>query len=228
VNAEEVKGGALDYIFVKPDGVTETAGYPLVIMLHGFGSNMYDLTGLAPELNATGYVYAFPNAPYSLQIGPGMVGYSWALGRPGMAPAPAEEPPIEQRLDAFMETLVGWTGAEAGRIVLGGFSQGGGLSLRYGLPRPETFRGVADLSGFFRDADLVKPLLPADKEQRVFIAHGRQDPTVAIDMARETKAFLEAEGYAPRYHEYDMGHSVSAAEVEDLRAWLHETLPPQQ
>src|SRR3990172_6276790 len=70
-------------------------------------------------------------------------GYGGSVGRPGMPEPPPEGPTIEELLDAFMAELTERTGARPGRIVLGGFSQGGGLALRYGLPRPETFAGLA-------------------------------------------------------------------------------------
>jgi phospholipase/carboxylesterase len=223
MDAQIVEGGTLDYVLVRPAGVADTAGYPLVVMLHGFGANMHDLASIAPALDATGYVYAFPNAPYSVQLGGGMEGFSWSLGRPGVEEpaAPENEPAIEERLDGFMSDVIKATGAERGRMVIGGFSQGAGVSLRYGLPRADAFAGIAVLSGFFRDAELVRPLLPARREQRIFIAHGRQDQMIAMAMAQQTKAFLEAEGYAPEFHEYDMTHSISEAELRDLAAWLH-------
>jgi len=63
MRAERHEGNGLQYITVVPDGYTPDSSYPLVVMLHGFGANMQDLAGLAPTINADGYVYACPNAP---------------------------------------------------------------------------------------------------------------------------------------------------------------------
>ncbi len=225
MEAQSFEGKALSYVLVTPRGFDTSAGYPLVVLLHGFGASMQDLAGLAPAIDGEGYVYAFPNAPHQVEFGPGAVGYSWSRGMPGQPAPPGEGPSVEELLDVFFAELMEETGAQPGRIVLGGFSQGGGLALRYGLPRPETFAGLVVLSGFFRDADDLRSRLPASREQAIFVAHGRYDPMVSLEQARGTKGFLEAMRYKPAYHEYDMAHEVSQAVVSDLTPWLHDTLP---
>jgi len=227
VQATTIDGKSLSYVLMLPDGFDSAAGYPLVVLLHGFGASMEDLAGLAPAIDASGYAYAFPNGPYTVELGPGMYGFSWALGRPGVIAPSADGPSIEDQLDGFMDDLLRETGAERGRIVLGGFSQGGGLTLRYGLPRPETFTGLAVLSGFFRDADEMREKLPKERRQPVFVAHGTRDPVVVPSAGRGTKAFLDEMGYPNEYHEYEMAHQITPAEIRDLTAWLHATLPPR-
>ncbi|MPZ48296.1 MAG: hypothetical protein GEU75_03115 [Dehalococcoidia bacterium] len=227
MQTEVIEEGALPYVLLRPDGAAADAGQPVVVLLHGFGASMYDLASLASAIDADGYVYAFPNAPYRVDLGYGQMGYSWALGRPGVEPGLPDAPSIEEMLDGLMADLSRRAGAEPGRMALGGFSQGGGLTLRYGLPRPETFAGLAVLSGFFRDADLVRPLLPEARTQPVFIAHGTADQMVGGEAGLTTKAFLEQMGYSPEYHEYEMGHQISAEEIDDLSGWLHRVLPPK-
>lgn len=227
MNGEVIEGKALQYILIRPDDFTPDGSWPLVIMAHGFGANMYDLANLAPAIDETGYVYAFPNAPYPLE-GTGGSGFSWLLGRPGVSDPPTTSPSLEEMLEAFTTEVTETTGTQPGNIVLSGFSQGGGLSLSHGLLRPDVFRGLAVLSGFFRDAELLRPRLPAERTQAIFVAHGRQDPIVAIDSGRATRDFLEAEGYAPAYHEYDMPHTIAPEVLGDLVPWLHATLPPKR
>jgi phospholipase/carboxylesterase len=226
VQGRQFEGTALQYILVTPEDFTADAGYPLVVMLHGFGANMQDLTSLAPYIDDTGYVYAFPNAPFTVNLGPGYTGYSWMQGRPGMPPPDANPPDVDEMLAVFLSEVMAAAGATPGKVVLGGFSQGGGLTLRFGLPRPEMFAGLAVLSGFFRDQEAVEKRLPAERKQRIFVAHGTQDSMVSIDGGRATRAFLEGAGYDFEYHEYAMAHEIAPQELEDLKRWLHETLPP--
>ncbi len=224
MNAEVIEGGALDYVLATPDGFAPDASWPLVVLMHGFGANMYDLASLATAIDPAGYVYAFPNAPYQLM---GMGGFSWAANRPGAVEPPGPVLSVDERLEAFLADAMARTGSTAGNIVLGGFSQGAGLSLRHGLVRSETFAGLIVLSGFFRDAEEVRPNLPASKTQPIFLVHGRQDPMVPLEQAHENKRFLEEVGYAPEYHEYDMQHSISQDVITDLVPWLHKVLPPK-
>ena len=224
LNAEVVEGGALDYVLVTPEGFAPGGSWPLVVMLHGFGANMYDLASLAPAIDPAGYVYAFPNAPYGLM---GMGGFSWSANRPGAVELAGPERSVEERLEATSAEMMERTGASTGNVVLGGFSQGAGLTLTHGLVRPETFAGLLVLSGFFRDAEDVRPKLPVERAQPIFLVHGRQDPVVPIEQGRETRVFLETAGYAPEYHEYDMPHSITPDVIRDLVPWLHRVLPPE-
>jgi phospholipase/carboxylesterase len=228
MKAEAVEGKVLSYTVVRPDDFQPEGSYPLVILLHGFGASMYDLVGLAPVIDGSGYVYAFPNAPYRVDLGPGAVGYSWALGRPGVEAPRLPGPSVEDLLGSFLDEVQETGDARDGSIILGGFSQGGGLALRYGLPRAGIFAGIAVLSGFFRDADEITSRLPQDRSQAVFLVHGRRDPIVDIELGRQTRAFVQDAGYKPDYHEYDMGHEITPEVIADLQAWLHKTLPPKR
>jgi phospholipase/carboxylesterase len=228
MSAHTHESGALSYILVQPDGYDGAKKYPLIVLLHGFGANMHDLVSLSPAIDGRGYFYAFPNAPYPVDFGSGAVGYSWSLNRPGVSPADSVTEPnrsAEERLELFLNELVDTAGAEPGNIVLGGFSQGGGLTLRFGLPRPQTFAGLAVLSGAFREEEGLRTALPAARNQPVFIGQGRYDPMVTLERGQATREFLAAAGYAPEYHEYDMAHEISDSEIEDLRAWLARVLP---
>jgi phospholipase/carboxylesterase len=227
VEARVFDGGPLTYLLIRPDGYRPDVRYPLVILLHGFGASMYDLAGLSPAIDATGYMYACPNAPYPLDIGGGQTGYSWSLGRPGMPEtAPAEGPSVDERLAAFLDEVIAEAGAERGRVVLAGFSQGGGLTLRFGLPRPDVFAGLAVMSGAFRDGDGLREQLPPSRETPVFVCHGIWDPLVPVERGQATKAFLEEAGYRPEYHEYHMAHEISGDVIGDLKPWLAGVLPP--
>ncbi|HEU0072922.1 MAG TPA: alpha/beta fold hydrolase [Dehalococcoidia bacterium] len=227
MNAEVVEGRTLAYVLVKPDGFTPDGSFPLIILLHGFGASMYDLASVAGALNPTGYVYAFPNGPYEVDLGMYGSGYSWSADRPGVVPIENDNMTIDEKLDVCFAEILEATGAAPGNIVLGGFSQGAGVTLRYGLLRPGSFAGLVVLSGFFRDAGTVRELLPVERTQPIFMVHGRQDPMIALESARETRAFLEDNGYSPEYHEYDMPHTISEEVLKDLAPWLTKTLPPR-
>jgi phospholipase/carboxylesterase len=225
MDEETFEGKALPYVLATPAGFEAGRGYPLVILLHGFGANMYDLAPLARYIDESNYVYAFPNGPFSVNLGFGM-GASWSGERPGVMPPPPGTPPLDELLTAFVEEVRQQTGTDPGNMVLGGFSQGGGQTLRFGLPRPEMFRALIVMSGSFRSADDVRERLPAERTQPIFLAHGSMDRQIAIESGRNTKAFLEDAGYGLEYHEYDMGHEINDAELRDLRPWLHKVAPP--
>jgi phospholipase/carboxylesterase len=226
MDAKVIESEPLQYVLVTPDGFTPDGSWPLVVMMHGFGANMYDLANLSPHIDPEGYVFAFPNAPYPLE-GTGGQGFSWMLGRPGVVVPAAPGASVDEMLEEFLAELMKSTGTKAGNVVLGGFSQGAGLTLSHGLLRPEAFSALVVLSGFFRTAEEVRPKLPAERKQPIFLVHGRQDMVIPLEQAHETKRFLETEGYVVEYHEYDMPHSITGDVIQDLAPWLHTHLPPK-
>lgn len=194
----------LRYLSIWPDDYDRTASYPLVIMLHGFGANMQDLMFLAAAISTSGYIYLCPNAPISFDIGLGRVGFGWTPPRDHATPHDVEK--AETLLSGFFDEMVDQLSVTPGQAVLLGFSQGGAMAYRCGLPRPETFRGLVALSSSVPDLEEMKERLPSQRNQAIFAAHGRFDRPESLDRARATQQFLGSEGYQPDYHEYDIGH----------------------
>ena len=226
MKAEIHEGVGLQYITIVPDEYTPESIYPLVIMLHGFGANMQDLAGLAPAINATGYVYACPNAPIPFQLGPGHSGFGWMTPRGGGTPE--ETVKSEQLLSEFFDIVFQEFNVAPGQAILLGFSQGGGMTYRCGLGRADKFAGLAALSATLPDPDELVTRLPAERNQPIFVGHGRHDQMVSEDTAHSAKAFLESNGYSPDFYLYDMGHEISGEELGDLVPWMASVLPPQR
>ena len=224
MRAYERKGSTLTYLAIEPDDYDPNARYPVIALLHGFGAHMGDLAGLTPAIDTRGYVYICPNAPLQVQLGPGMVGYAWT--QPGGAGGPDEAQAAETMLDALLEEVTDAYNVEPGNLLLGGFSQGCMMSYRVGLPAPDKFAGVLGLSGRVTDPDDLRQRLPDERDQPIFVAHGALDAVIRVDDARESVRFLQAEGYAPEYHEYQMGHEISQQAINDATEWIKRTLPP--
>ena len=225
VQARQISGNSLTYLIVEPDDYDPDHEYPVVVLLHGFGASMTDLAGLSTMIDRAGYLYFFPNAPIPIQIGPGMTGYAWTPPGGGSDSERAGES-AEELLAGFFEEIADKHGVADGDIVLGGFSQGGMMTYRFGLPRPEKFAGLVILSGRVPSADGLSARLPEFRDQPVFVAHGTGDAMIGVADARSSKSFLESSGYGPQYHEYDMGHEINDQVMADLVPWLKNVMPP--
>ncbi len=226
MKATQHRGESLDYIALEPDDYRPELPYPLVVMLHGYGSNMDDLAGLCPVVHSTGYRYVCPNAPISMQLGYGVTGHAWFSLDEGDARAVEEARTSENRIATLVEEVTAQYEVEPERVVLGGFSQGGMLTLQVGLTRPEVFRGLAVLSGKFPQPEELIPRLQAQREQSIFVSHGTADHMIAVEEGRQAVGLLKQAGYRPEYHEYEMGHQITADVVADLSNWLGRVLPP--
>lgn len=228
MKTERHDGRSLPFLAVLPDDYDPAVSYPLVIMLHGFGAHMGDLAGLAPAIEDKGYVYACPNAPLAFDFGGGYTGYGWMPRQNVASPeeVQAARENSEALLEDFFEEAFEKLNATRGKVALLGFSQGGAMTYRCGLKSPEVFSGLVALSAAVFDPEILRPRLPDNRDQPIFVAHGTRDMQIDVETARATRTFLEDEGYQPQYREYNMGHEIPFEVLRDLIPWLTGVLPP--
>jgi predicted esterase len=89
-------------------------------------------------------------------------------------------------------------GIPAERIVLGGFSQGGAMSIFSGLTAKVKLAGIVALSAYLALSLRFPELVPkpeVNKETPVFMAHGDVDPVVNVDLGRRSYDLLKKLGY---------------------------------
>ncbi len=228
MKTERHDGRSLPFLTVLPDDYDQAISYPLVILLHGFGAHMGDLASLAPAIEDKGYVYACPNAPLAFDFGGGYTVYGWMPRQNVASPeeVQAAREASETLLEDCFEEIFEELNTTSGKVVLLGFSQGGAMTYRCGLGRPELFAGLVPLSAAVFDPEILRPKLPETRSQPIFVAHGTRDMQIDVETARATRAFLESEGYQPDYREYNMGHEIPFEVLRDLIPWITGVLPP--
>lgn len=201
----------LQYEVRQPQSKTENA--PLIVLMHGRGANRFDLLGLADHLPAHATL-VFPEAPFNAAAwgyGPGSAWYKF-LGR--NKPEPDS---FGESLDALHELILHF-GSE--QIFLGGFSQGGTMSLGYTLSHPQRVRGVLNFSGFLADHPRVVVDTASVRGTSFFWGHGVHDTSIPFDLAVEGRAQLLAADADLTAHDYDIGHWIDPQELADATAWL--------
>ena len=219
MEAKQFESQSLRSLIVEPDDYNPDREYPLIILLHGYGSNMSDLAGLTPAIGRTEYLYVCPNAPMPFDLGMGQAGYAWAnfYGDSYAQEALASE---DKFLD-FLEEVEARFLVRHDQLILGGFSQGGMMTYQMGLPRPEKFAGLFALSAMVKEPDIIHPRLPDRRDQPVFVAHGTSDTIATIQAGRESIDLLREWGYSPEYHEYEgMAHEIKQEVIDDFARWL--------
>jgi phospholipase/carboxylesterase len=202
-----------------------------VIWLHGLGADGHDFAPIVPQLvspNERALRFVFPHAPVRpVTLNGGMPMRAWYDILNLDRRAPQDEAGIRASAASVDELIrrENQRGIPTQRIVLGGFSQGGAISLFAGPRYPEKLAGIMGLSCYM----LLEDLLPAERtrvnfQTPVFLAHGTQDPVVDIRRGTEAKQLLEAGGYPVEWHAYPMPHSVCPQEADDIAAWLRKVL----
>jgi phospholipase/carboxylesterase len=213
------QGGGLSYMEIAPPHAPRDL--PLVVTLHGRGASADDLAPLAPELDATHYRYVFPNGRLPVDLG-GWMGFAWYEIGNQATDVPASRAAVE----ALLADLWARSGLGPARTVLVGFSQGAVLTLDVGLRSAERFAGLVAMSGYLSEDASLPAALERARDQRVLIVHGVEDAVLPIDRGRAARQTLSAAGLQPEYHEFPMGHEVSAASLAAVRTFLHAVLPP--
>lgn len=96
-------------------------------------------------------------------------------------------------------------GISSERIVLGGFSQGGAMSIYAGLTAPFKLGGIVGLSSWLLLNRTFAEKVPADtlnKGTPVFMGHGDRDPLVLYPMGQATEKKLTELGYKVNFKTY--------------------------
>ncbi len=196
-----------------PDG-------PLLVLLHGRGSDERDLLPIGPLLHPDATTVSvrapFDAAPWG--YGPGFAWYQF-LG--GVVP---ESTSFTQGQDALAQTIAGlpaYLGRPETRMVLGGFSQGGTSALALMMRNPGAVNGVMVFSGFLADHPSVEVTPARVRTTPIFWGHGTSDGAVPFADAERGWGQLRAAGAALETHAYPgMGHSISEVELRDAARWL--------
>lgn len=193
-------------------------GATVAVLLHGRGSHRGDLQALRPSLPES-WTLVTPQAPHP--------GHPWGYG-PGWAwYRYVEEDRVDPgslkwslgALERFLARLPQTLGFRPGRILLGGFSQGGTTSVAYALTRPGSVSGVLVFSGFLVDSPQVRTDAPGALETPIFWGHGTRDPAIPHRLAVKGRARLLEAGASLTARDYDIGHWIDPQEVSDAVAF---------
>ena len=217
---EAIKGDELILKYKIRLPLKEVKNPPLLILLHGVGSNEDDLFKFADHLPAEMIVVS-ARAPYHLDQNR----YAWyqvdfSSGKPVIDAEQAEKSLVVLKL--FINQLAERYQADPARVYLAGFSQGAIMSYSAAFTYPEKLAGIAAFSG--RVLDEIKPsvkLSTALKNLKIFISHGIYDPMLPVNYAREAKELMDSYQLNLSYHEYENGHTIDAAVLSDFLGWLN-------
>jgi len=195
---------------------------PLLLLIHGYGSNEEDLFSFATELPDEYYIVS-ARAPYDIQYG----SYAWyAINFDADQNKFSDNEQAKTSRDLiakFIEELTASYPIDAKNVTLIGFSQGTILSYAVALSYPEKVQKVVAMSGYLNTEILEENYLKNSfSNLKIFAAHGTVDQVIPIEWARKAKPFLDNLGINSTYKEYPIGHGVSPQEFNDFKNWLKE------
>lgn len=195
---------------------------PLLLLLHGYGSNEEDLFSFATELPDDSYVISV-RAPYDLQP----YGHAWyAIHFDADENKFSDNVQAKQSVEliaSFIDEIVKQYPIDTKNVALIGFSQGAILSYATALTFPEKVTKVVALSGYFNQEIMPEIIdTKAISHLKFFVSHGSVDQVIPVDWARKVKPALENLGLEVEYQEYPVGHGVAPQNFFDFKNWLQK------
>lgn len=197
---------------------------PLLILVHGYGSDENDLFSFSSELPEELFIISV-RAPYSLEP----FGYAWySINFDSDQSKWSNNEEAEKSRDLiakFIDEAIENYPVKNNSVTLLGFSQGSILSYAVALNYPDKINNVIALSGYIN-----KDILPehADishyKHLDFYCSHGSEDQVVPVVWGRKAQPFLNSLNIRNRYSEFPVGHGVSPQNFFELREWLKDRI----
>lgn len=193
---------------------------PLLIMLHGYGSDENDLFSFASELPSALFIISV-KAPYTMQP----FGNAWYTinfeAEKGKWNDNVQAATSRDLISKFIDEICNSYPVDANNVTLLGFSQGTILSYAVALTYPEKVKNIIALSGYINKDILPDNLHSKDYSNLDFYcSHGSDDQVIPVDWARQTPAFLKSLNIKHQYSEFPVGHGVAPQNFYELREWL--------
>ncbi|MCF7569369.1 phospholipase [Sabulilitoribacter arenilitoris] len=197
---------------------------PLLIMLHGYGSDENDLFSFANELPEEFFIISV-KAPYQLQP----FGNAWyAINFDADKGKWNDNEQAKESLKLianFIDEAVNNYPVNKNNVSLLGFSQGSILSYAVALTYPKKVQNIVALSGYVN-----QDILPKNIEEKnysnldFYISHGSVDQVIPVDWARQTQPFLNTLNIKNTYSEFPVGHGVAPQNFYELKDWLSKRI----
>tara|TARA_B100000809_G_scaffold95005_1_gene93651 strand:+ start:8877 stop:9518 length:642 start_codon:yes stop_codon:yes gene_type:complete len=209
----------LQYVEKLPHTTSDSPA-PLLILVHGYGSNEMDLFSFADELPDSLHIVSI-RAPHELGHN-SFAWYSINFDADQNKFSDLEEARVSLDLiSTFIDEFTEYKNIDSNNIFLVGFSQGAILS--YGLSlNTNKVQHVVALSGYLNE-ELIKENItksPVD----YFCSHGSVDQVIPLEWARKAPVYLTEKGIDNQFKEYPVGHGVHPQNFYDFKAWIEERL----
>jgi predicted esterase len=211
-----------------PDSAPPSAGFPLLVGLHGFGERGPRLAEHLGALDGAPYARLFPDAPFPVEVkeaAGSRVGASWYQytgDQPAFLRALAFS---ESYLEEAIATAARGRPLDLGRVALLGYSQGGYLAGVAALRNRTRFRALVGVACRVKVEALAAELEGA-RGYPVLLIHGVRDRHTPLDRQREAHAALLRAGVDATLHVHEGGHGFAPELAAPIDAFVRRALLP--
>ena len=195
-------------VWSKPE--EERAGTPLLVMMHGYGTDESRMVRL--------FDYLPPNFTCAALRAPMVIGdhYGWFLLDYFLANDFAD-------VISTTNTVHDWINSVRGQhssVSLLGYSQGMAMASTLLRLHPKSYQAVVGLSGFVLENDLLALTDSFETPPPFFWGRDKADLVINEDATAHTEEWLNANTRLTARTYPGMGHAMSKAEMVDVSAFL--------
>jgi phospholipase/carboxylesterase len=208
----------LHYITKEPQSILEKN--PLLILIHGYGSNEEDLFSFADHLPNNAYIISL-RAPYDMMYG----SYAWYAinfdaNQNKFSDVEQAKTSI-QLISNFITNITNTLPIDKENVTLIGFSQGCILSLATAFQFPKKIKNIVGLSGYLNE-DLIPNDFNLKELQNInfFVSHGTDDQVIPFEWAKKIVPYFEKNNIPLTFKDYPVGHGVAPQNFWDFKNWL--------
>ena len=195
---------------------------PLLVLLHGYGSNEDDLFSFAEEL-PDNFLIVSLQAPNAMGSG----SYAWYSinfdDKNGKFSDLEQAKESIDQIAIFIDEIKVKYKTNTNQTFLLGFSQGAILSYSLSLFYPNKVQHVIALSGYI-NTELLPVTISKEIKTDYYCSHGSVDQVLPLEWARKSKPFLDDLGFQNVYSEYPVGHGVAPQNFYSFKTWIEERL----
>lgn len=205
--------------YIIRESKDSSAKSPLLILLHGYGSNENDLFSLSDSI-PNNWMVVSVRATYKMAEN----SYRWydvkmLNGR--ITINIDEHESSRKKLIQLITTISKKYKVDSEKIIVAGFSQGAYMAESLGLSAPNLFAGFAVFSGrfvvdFIPNIGRSAPL----KNYKAYVSYGSSDNMLPKAYAEENISKLKDLGIQITYCEDTNAHSISIKQLDNFSKWL--------
>jgi predicted esterase len=201
-----------------PAGYDSTRAYPLLLGLHGYGSNPRQFARLYERAGSPKLIFAALQAPYPMAAGK-EPGYSWVTWSKDDSTArrTSSELSTEYIVEAARQLASRYR--TSGTWLLG-FSQGCGMAYATGLRHSDRLKGIICFGGGFDTLRFTAEQYATARELPVFSSHGLEDRVVEHAYGAASREFLARQGFKVTVADFPGGHSVPEEPLTKAVRWM--------
>jgi len=202
---------------------------PLLIFLHGYGSNEDDLFDIAKGLDQR-FMFISLRAPNALPD----AGFCWYplefLPDQKFKYDYAKAKESRIKILSFISNACKAYKLDSNNVFVMGFSQGAIMGYDLALAAPKKIKGVLALSGrMMSESKNLKTDWAKAASTKYFIAHGNSDNVIKISEADSAVSFLKGKKIKDvKYNNYEMSHTINGKELNDIKTWLKKAIDPPE